>query len=320
MLLAALLAAPLAALSTAPATPCVPRPQPPKLPAFERRVRDAQSARRGFDLPAGRRHVIRILRSPRSKYHYALDGPASPRELRYFRVRNHVSDVADIAAEYMLEYAYDLYGGVSIEDDGERGAYVRVYITGDREIHEPRLRERFPLPGHLRFKEVRFSLEELQSVQDQVAEDWTALDREGFDDLGIGLSERANQVDVEITTRRQDARTFFATRYGPAVRVRVIARKPSRLVCSTFQHYRPVRGGRVLELGTHTSSGIRFVRVEVRETRRFVRLGFVERVPYGTIPADLLVGTRRVRLSRPLGDRTVVSIVTGRRIPLSRPR
>ena len=316
----ALLAAPLVALAAGPATPCKPRPQPPMLPAFERRVREAQSARRGFDLPAGRRHVVRILRSPRSKYHYALDGPASPRELRYFRVRQHVSDAADVAAQYMLEEAPELYGGLSIEDDGERGAYVRVTITGDRAIHEPRLRERFPLPGHLRFAEVRFSLDELRAVQNEVSADSGALDRDGFDVRTIGADERANRVDVELVTRRRDPQAFFAARYGPAVRARVIARKPYSLICNRVQSYRPVRGGRVLALGWETNSAYEFVRVDVRETEHQVRLGFVERAPNGPVTLAGVAGVRRVRLSRPLGDRTVVSIVTGRRIPLSRPR
>lgn len=308
-LLAALAPVAVTLAAATPGVPCAPRAP---LSAFEEDLQIAQGSRATFGLRSDRAWVLRVWRSPRSREHFALNGPASPWEIAYFDRRDRVSNAAGRAEAYMFRHLPGVYGGLSIEDDRRRGAYVRVYVVGETGDHEERLRRRFPVPDGVRFERVRFTEDDLDDVQSQVDADFDALDEEGFDVRSTSVSLEDNAVVVEMITRRTDAAAVFLARYGPAVKVEIIARAPARLVCTSADGYRPSATGRTLRVEWTTNSVYRLKRIAVRETAHSVRIGIVERAPNGPVTLAASTNHRRVRLARPLGGRRVIDMATGR--------
>lgn len=293
---------------------CAREPQPS---AFQREVAAAIRTRRQFGFRDDRAYVRRLQRS--------RPGPRTvltKRERAYMRMRTRLTRAAPTAAGYLGEWPADLSGGFSIADSPGR-PYVLVKVTRDPAGHEARLRERFPFPDHLEVEQVAYSLRQLGNLSERIVADRQALAEDGFRLQSTASHSAVNAVVVELITRRRDAESYFRDRYGPAVTTNVLARRPTRLECSSPDSYRGGRDATTLRIHWLTGSS-RVVAIRVREGPRKVAIGIVERVKNGAVRLVGINRRRKVELRRPLGDRQVVGATTGRPVdrtsgPIARP-
>jgi hypothetical protein len=276
----------------------------PRLSPFEQRVRDAIRSRKQFGFRHDRPYVVRVLR----RYRRGL----TPQERGYVRLRDAITRAIDVVAGYVADHASDVDGGTSIEDSPGR-PYVLVRVTRDAARHEAELKRRFPYPDNLSVTTVPYTEASLSALVDRVVRDRRTFERDGFHFVGGGPDIRANRAEIDVITRRRDAREYFERRYGPAVRVRVVARELTRLECTSPDSYKPSSDGRTLRIYWITGP-VRLVEVRVRRTVREVRIGIVERWPNGGVRAIGVSRKALVHLRRPVGSSRVVGATTGLRI------
>ena len=237
--------------------------------------------------------------------------PVTPEENEYLRLRDKL-DLGRKAQRY-LNRRKDLFAGLSIEDDWPREPYLLVRLTRDRASHEYNLKRLARYPDNLRTVQVLFSMRELRRVQNRISDDWEALKAAGFDMTTVGVDIDTNTVEVELITKRTDGAAYFKSRYGP-VTVVVIASEPDALECEQANYYSVSRDGTGLTVFWQRSGSAKSERIDVVEHDDRVEVGVVDRVPNGPITADAELDHRRVRLSRPLGDRAVIDLADGRRL------
>lgn len=302
------LAALAAALSAAPAADAVCRYVPPRS-ATEERIDAAILGRRALGFPSGRALVRRLDRDEAAgerSFDAFIDFPVTVRETRYLRDRTRVEgEAGDIGR--IAERIRGLSGGVSIEDDYPRGAYVRLRVT-----RSPSARERRSLgrrARRLRLRRVETSERVLRRLQDRVSEDSAFQEAFGIEFQSAGFDSDRNQVEFEFSSERPDARALLRARYGRKVLLRQVpALTPG---CDNPVSYRLEPDGRTLTVTWTTSGSARNHRVEVREAADLVLIGAVSDFP-PTITADAAGVSASVTLAAPLGGRRVESIVTRR--------
>lgn len=157
---------------------------------------------------------------------------------------------------------------------------------------------------------------ELSQLQRRIERDMRALDRVGIHVTVIDAVPSRDVVRVEVITRRRDVREYMAGRYGPKVRVKVVATHLYRRVRTRWDQYTPLRGGRRLRIWWLTNSAYPLVRVRAVEGRRRVVVTVIERAPNGPHTDAGLYKNHVVRLRAPLGSRAVIDGATGKRRPL----
>ncbi len=241
--------------------------------------------------------------------------PYTRAERAYLAARERLWRAVQIADAYLRRHARDVSGGVWIEEAWPSPAFVRVRLTRDVERHVAAIRARLNHPEYVHGLQVERSERELEAIVSRVNHDWKDLKAEGLHVLSADADRDDNVVVVSLWTRRADAAQALLKRYGPAVRVEVVADTPTYEACTDVMGYRLARGGRVLRIDWGHSGMVRLARVEVRETARRVTVGVVVRVPHGPITADLRVHTERIRLRRPLKRRVIIDAGDGARVP-----
>ena len=281
---------------------CRPRPERPQPTRVEiyRQIREAHGFRHD------RAYVRRLMR--RGLYTRDVQRfPVTRRELRYVRLRDRL-DLGARADRYLRQRpAID--GGTSIEDGWPRDPYILVRVTRDRAEHARAIRRLALQPRHVRTKLVELSERALDRLRDRV--DTRAAARDGIHVSSTSYDTDAAKVDLGVITERTDAAAYFRARYGPRIRVRVIAKTLYSPRCTNLWDAVAGPGPAELTIGWEAGGGAKFDHVEVAEHDDRVVIGVVAQVPNGFRTADSRREQHTLTLSRPLGGRTVIDATTG---------
>lgn len=273
----------------------------------EQALRDVVRARKDFTFPASLALVERLDRDPAARRRGGGFFPMRPAEAAYLRDRVRAErDAGRIGRR--LRDSEPLSGGISIEDDYPRGAFVRVRIT--RALTPAERRDLRAGVRFVRFQRVARSYRQLRRQQDRI--DFDALRSEGIDISSTSPDIDRNAVDVEFSSPRPDAEDVIQERYGPGL---LLVRIPSTFdSCASPDGYTVGADGRTLALSFGSSGSLVSSRVEVTESATQVSVAVVETLPpFQT--ADLRLYEAQVTLAAPLGDRRVVSTLTRKAVP-----
>lgn len=157
---------------------------------------------------------------------------------------------------------------------------------------------------------------ELQRIERQIWDDQHALERLGIYVRVTDVEPDGDVVQVDVITRRRDVKQVMADRYGPRLRVKVIANRVSQLTRTRWDSWAPRPGGRALRIWWETNSVYKLDHVRVREGRRRIVVTVIERAPNGPVTAAAKFVNHLVHLRRPVRGRTVIDGATGRKRPL----
>src|SRR4051812_35725707 len=204
---------------------------------------------------------------------YPHDFPATPAERRYLRLRDKLT-LGTAAERYLRKHA-DVVGGSDIKDNWPRRPYLLVGFTRDVKQHLAALRRLARFPRDVRARRVPLSEQGRERLISRVQGDWLTLQQAGFS-LAFD-DEAAQRLEFKVVTRRSDARAYFRSRYGPQVRVRVIARSHTRLECAVAHRYKISRDGRTLSVWWNDYYSSRPLRIELSESAQRVVVGLVQR-------------------------------------------
>jgi hypothetical protein len=277
-----------------------PRPRPTRVEIYQQ-VRESHGFRHD------RAYVRRLMR--RGIYTRGIERfPATRRERRYLRLRDRLQ-LDDAADRYMRRHR-DVDGGISLEDGWPRDPYILVRLTRDRLEHQRALRRLVRYPRLLRTKTVALSERALGRLQDRI--DWSAAARDGIYIDTSAPDIDATTVDLEVITERTDAAEYFRARYGPRIRVRVVARTLTSPRCVSMWDAEAGPGPSEVTIGWEGGGGATFDHAQVAEYDDRVVIGVVAQIPNGFRTADLRREEAAVTLSRPLGDREVIDATTGK--------
>jgi hypothetical protein len=305
MLGAALLSAlAVATPATAPAV-CAPLPKPQ--PAIEGWI----GWRKELGFRADRAYVRWL------GHHgvFVYDFPVTKPEARYLHRRERLA-LGPKVTRYLRRHP-GLSAGVSIEDDWPRDAYLLLRLTQDPERFRAALEARALFPNRLRLKQVAHSTRDLRRVQDRVSDDFKALDAEGLHVSTVSVDMDRNDVEVELITARPDAAAVFRRRYGPDVRVVVIARRVASPKCGTLYGYALGPDPSSLSISYETGGGQQFDHAVVQESPDAVRVAIIVQSPNGVHTLESEVAQQIVTLAAPLGDRPVIDLRTGQPLQVS---
>jgi hypothetical protein len=304
MIGAALLSA--LAVATPAAAPAVcptpPKPQPKVVYYMHQRA--------SFGFRHDRAYVRRLVSAGRFLY----DFPVTQAEARYLHRRERLA-LGPKVTRYLRRHP-GLSAGVSIEDGWPRDAYLLLRLTEDPERYRAALEARALFPNRLRLKQVAHSTRDLRRIQDRISDDFEALDDEGLHPVDVGVDMDRNVVAVEVITARRDAAAVFRRRYGPTVRVRVLARRLTSPRCGTIYGYALGSDPASLTLSLETGGGQTFDHAVVQEGPDAVRVALIVQSPNGIQTLESHVVREVVTLAAPLGDRPVIDLRTGK--PLKR--
>jgi hypothetical protein len=236
--------------------------------------------------------------------------PVTPREDAYLRLRDRLRLGA--RADGYLRRHRDLSGGISIEDDWPRGPYILVRMTRDRKRHAIALRRLARFPDNLRTTSVALSYRQLRLLQQRISVEAHAAD--GFHVVGTAPDVHRNAVWIELITARADHREYFAERYGPHVRTKVIARTPTSPGCGDLFGWLPGVDPAQIVLVFEAGGGIVADHAEVVERADRVEVALVVQKPNGPTTLESRPERFNVTLAAPLGDRQIIDVQTGKRL------
>ena len=283
------------------------RPEPTTIEIY-------QQIREGHGFRHDRAYVRRLMR--RGLYTRGIEHfPVTRRERRYHELRNRL-DLGRRAYRY-LSRRPAIDGGTSIEDAWPRDPYILVRVTRDRAKHARAMRRLALQPRHVRTKLVELSERALDRMRDRV--DTRAAARDGIHVIGSFYDTDRAVVELELITERTDAAEYFRARYGPRIRVQVIARTLYSPECENLWDAVAGPGPADLTIGWEAGGGAEFDHVEVAEYDDRVVIGVVAQAPNGFRTADSRRAEHTLTLSRPLGDRKVIDATTGKAVGRRRP-
>ncbi|HKG62563.1 MAG TPA: hypothetical protein VKB28_00735 [Solirubrobacteraceae bacterium] len=280
--------------------PLPERPRPTKVEIYQQ-IREAHGFRHD------RAYVRRLMK--RGVYTRDIERfPVTRRERRYVELRGRL-DLGRRAYRYLARRpAID--GGTSIEDAWPRDPYLLVRVTRDRAKHARAIRRLALQPRYVRMKLVELSERALDRLRDRI--DTRAAARDGIHVKISSYDTDAAKVDLQVITERADAAAYFRERYGPRIRVRVIARTLTSPGCAGLWDATAGPGPNEVTIGWEGGGGATFDHAQVAEYDDRVVIGVVAQLPNGFRTADLRREQAVVTLSRPLGDRAVIDATTGR--------
>lgn len=236
--------------------------------------------------------------------------PVTPREDAYLRLRDRLR-LGARAYRYLRRHR-DLSGGISIEDDWPRGPYMLVRLTRDRKRHTIALRRLARFPDNLRTTSVALSYRQLRRLQDRIS--FEAHTADGFHVVGTATDVHRNEVWIELITARTDHRAYFAERYGPHVRTKVIARTLTSPGCGDLFGWLPGDDPAQIVLVFEAGGGTVADHAEVVEHADRVEIGLVVQAPNGPVTSESRPERFTVTLAAPLGDRRIIDVQTGKRL------
>lgn len=272
---------------------------------------DEMATREGLGFQRDADYVRKLLADPAARKR-ATDGfrAMSADEAEYLSDRYRVEREATAAAS-VVERVRDLSGGISIEDDYPDGAYVGVRVTRDLTASERQaIGQR---ARRYRVIRVRYSERELGKVQDAL------LPKNGRPVIDLQTSSVDTDRNAVVLDYTGGSITELKRRFGG----RLIARRraASRPGCRTPDRYEIARRTLTLHWMASPNGLVGPPRAEVREEGDRVLVAGVNSRTTGPIKAILLPDEPQkatATLKRPLGDRKVISILTGRAVPRNR--
>ena len=269
--------------------------------------------RKTFGFRSDKAYVKKLIR--RGVWEYDVGYiPVTPRENRYLRLRDRL-ELGPAVRRYMRRHP-GLSGGVSVEDNWPREPYLLLRVTAAAERTERILRRRARFPDNLRTKRVRFSLGELQRVQDQI--DWEAAARDGVYVSSTWPDIDRNAVGVEVITARPDATAYLRVRYGPAITVKVMATTLTSPACARLLAYRPGADGASITV-SYESAAASFDHAELVEHPDRVEVAIVVQAENGALVGSSRPAAHQLALTAPLGSRPVIDANTGKRLRIGDP-
>jgi hypothetical protein len=238
--------------------------------------------------------------------------PVTPRENRYLKLRDQLELGA--RAERYLRVHRDLDGGVIVRDDWPRDPYLEVRFTKDVRRNFAALKRLARDPDHMKARRARYSLRELARLGDRIYGDRKPLEKAGFH-LASSAVAFEGYVELDVITRRTDARAYFRKRYGAgALKVTVHIGDVYSLSCAAASSYEIAPDGLALTVRWASGGGAKPIRIEVTEFADHVEVGAVERVYNGPREDDATVLSFAGALSAPLGGRPVIDAANGLRL------
>jgi hypothetical protein len=157
---------------------------------------------------------------------------------------------------------------------------------------------------------------ELTRIERQIWKDQRALQKLGIWLEGTNVDTDRDVVQVDVITRERDVKQVMADRYGPKVRVQVMANRRSRLIRTRWDSWAPKPGGKRIRIWWMTNSAFGLEKVRVREGRRRVVITVIERAPNGYVTMAGEYRNHLVRLRKPVWGREVIDGATGKKRPL----
>ena len=245
-------------------------------------------------------------------YSGELGLPVTKAEDRYLQLRERL-DLGDAARRYLRRHA-DVDGGVSIADDWPREPYLLLHLTSGVPSHLAALKRLATFPDNLRATPVRHSVRDQRRAARRIDADRSALQKAGFDVTDVESEFVGDWIDVVVITRRTDYRAYFAERYGSIVKVHFAGTEPTLLECARVETYAVSADGLTLTAHWGESGSVTPERIELAEFADRVEIGAVQRGPNGGRTLDLTRKQLPVRLSAPLGSRSVIDAGSGRRV------
>lgn len=212
----------------------------------------------------------------------------------------------------------DLEAGLSVQDDWPHEPYLLLRVTGDPRRLSPVLRRLARFPYSLRLRHVTHSTRELTRIQDRISDDFDALAADGLYVSAVGVDSGRNDVSVELITARTDAAAAFRARYGPLVRVQVIATSLTSPACADLAGYRPGPQPDTVLVAYQAGGGATFDQAVVTETPEQVTVAIVVQRYNGVTTADSVIREQPITLTAPLGSRAVIDLATGKRLAVWR--
>lgn len=198
-----------------------------------------------------------------------------------------------------------------VRDDWPRGPYMAVFIADDPAKHRAAILRRASYPRSTRIVRVRYSYAAKDRLQRRIEDDRERLDRLGFEVIETDTDWGLDRIDVEVVTRRTDAKAFFARRYGSVVRARAHPR-PTYEGCTRASSFEIAPDGRSLTV-SWTDAPSKPARIELTERGDRVAIGIVSR--FSRYPGFGDPGGKAVvRLSAPLAGRPVYDASSGARL------
>jgi hypothetical protein len=288
-----------------------PPPPPTKAEQELAQLKDfaRQRAQFGFrhDLPYVRELVARGVREYDVGYI-----PVTPRENRYLKLRDEL-ELGAKAERYLREHR-DVDGGVNIRDAWPRDPYLEVRFTKDVQRNVAAIKRLARDPRHVRGARARYSLRELERLNDRVYGQRKALGKAGFHLVSSSVAFEG-YVELDVITRRTDARAYFRKRYGAgAIKVTVYIGDEYSLSCAAASSYEIAPDGLALTVRWNSGGGAKPIKIEVTEFADHVEVGAVERIYNGPRNDDATILSLAGALSAPLGDRPVIDAANGQRL------
>ncbi|HEY6890207.1 MAG TPA: hypothetical protein VI300_20555 [Solirubrobacter sp.] len=268
-----------------------------------------QRAQFGFrhDIPFVRELVARGVREYDVGYI-----PVTPRENRYLKRRDEL-ELGAKAERYLREHR-DVDGGVNIRDAWPRDPYLEVRFTKDVQRNVAAIKRLARDPAHVRGVRARYSLRELERLNDRIYGQRKTLGKAGFHLVSSSVAIEG-YVELDVITRRTDARAYFRKRYGAgAIKLNVFIGDEYSLSCAAASSYEIAPDGLSLTVRWNSGGGAKPVKIEVAEFADHVEVGAVERVYNGPREDIATVLSLAGALSAPLGDRPVIDAANGQRL------
>ncbi|MDA0162903.1 hypothetical protein OM076_21705 [Solirubrobacter ginsenosidimutans] len=238
--------------------------------------------------------------------------PVTPRENRYLKLRDEL-ELGAKAERYLREHR-DVDGGVNVRDAWPRDPYLEVRFTKDVTRNVAAIKRLARDPQHVRGARARYSLRELERLNDRVYGERKALAKAGFHLVSSSVAF-AGYVELDVVTRRTDARTYFRKRYGAgAFKLTVYIGDEYSLSCAAASSYEIAPDGLALTVRWNSGGGAKPIRIEVTEFADHVEVGAVERIYNGPRNDDATILSLAGALTAPLGDRPVIDAANGLRL------
>ncbi|MBE2319690.1 hypothetical protein DVA67_027220 [Solirubrobacter sp. CPCC 204708] len=294
-----------------------PQPAPTAAEKELAQLKEYARQRAEFGFRSDLAYVRKLVKAGRYEYDVGYI-PVTKREDDYLKLRDRLQ-IGDAGYRYIRPIR-DFYGGISVEDDWPREPYLLIRFTRNVEGYLAGLKRVARFPDNLRAKRVRFSERELDRLRDRVHEDSRRLRKAGFHIQGSSYDTDKGVAEIELVTKRTDAKTYFRKRYGARVKPIVTDTETTALECGNPTSYRIAPDGGSIVVRYETGGGAVYERTELVEHADRIEIGIVERAPTGFRTADLQIrDAPATALSAPLGTRAVIDMRTGRRVAQSGP-
>jgi hypothetical protein len=198
------------------------RPGPPlgrASSAERRKIRASRRFRRLFRLNPSTLLIRRLLRTHGRGVERDGGGtgvPLTRQEVRDLNFRSRVEEAASDLDRFQRRCVSSSAAGLYLFDRRD-GVHVAVVFTRDLGARRRQVLRRLRFGPLLVVRRARYTLEHLESVQDEIDDDVEGLRARGITIGATDLDVVHNRVEVEVRRGARRARRIMGDRYGRAV-------------------------------------------------------------------------------------------------------